>query len=162
MCRTTATVRLSVCVNNYYEMVRHLVTSAWGHLRTIERTSVLLPQLDTRRSAFSTAHVTNGASTSSQFPWTSYDTSSSSVTSSFLFILVPVLCQGSMFDDIRAHVARSYTSSPAVHSRDISPLTLSNHLLLGLPLIRITCTSISITLLPRQWSSLLIMRAPVP
>ena len=38
-----------------------LVTSIWGHLGTMEWTSVLLSQLDTRPSALSTAHITNVA-----------------------------------------------------------------------------------------------------
>ena len=41
---------------------------------------------------------------------------------------------GSMYDDIRLHVARSYTSSSDSHFSLISSFTLSNHLLLGVPL----------------------------
>ena len=56
---------------------------------------------------------------------------------------------GSMYDDIRLHVAWSYTSSLDSPFSLISPLTLFNHLLLGLPLLLLhPCTSISITLLP--------------
>ena len=61
---------------------------------------------------------------------------------------------GSMCDDISLHVARSYTSSAD------SPFsfTLSNHLLLVLPLFQflLPCTFITIALLPTQCSSLLI------
>ena len=38
-----------------------------------------------------------------------------------------------MYDDIRLHVARSYTSSPDSPFSLISSFTLSNHLLLGVP-----------------------------
>ena len=48
----------------------------------------------------------------------------------FLFILFPLLCGV----DVRLHVARSHTSSPDSPFTLISSLTLSNHLLLGLPL----------------------------
>ena len=49
-----------------------------------------------------------------------------------LFILVPLLCE-SMFDDICSSVVHSLPDSPFSL---ISPLTLSNHLILGLPLFR--------------------------
>ena len=49
----------------------------------------------------------------------------------FLFIVFPL---GSMFDDIRLHVARSYTSYPDSPFSFISPLTLCSHLLTGCPL----------------------------
>ena len=55
---------------------------------------------------------------------------------------------GSMYDDIRLRVARSYTSSADSPFSLISPLTLSYHLLLGLPLFRLLCTLNSITILP--------------
>ena len=59
---------------------------------------------------------------------------------------------GSMYDDIRLHVARSYTSSADSPFSLISSFTLSNHLLLlGLPLFLLPCTFISIALLPRPW-----------
>ena len=49
---------------------------------------------------------------------------------------------GSMFDDIRLHVVRSYTSSPDSPFSLISPLTLSNHpLLVVLPLFLLPGTS---------------------
>ena len=54
---------------------------------------------------------------------------------------------GSMFDDIRLHVARSYPPLYSSFSM-ISSLTLSNHLLLGLPLFLLPCTSIYNALLP--------------
>ena len=55
---------------------------------------------------------------------------------------------GSMYDDIRLHVVRSYTSSPDSPFSLISTLTLFNHLLLDLPLFLIHCTTITIALLP--------------
>ena len=55
---------------------------------------------------------------------------------------------GSMYDDVRLHVARSYTSSADSPFSLISSFTLSNHLLLGLPLFLLPCTFISIALLP--------------
>ena len=51
-----------------------------------------------------------------------------------------------MYDDIRLHVvAWSYTPSPDSPYSLTSSLTLSNHLLLGLPLL--PCTFVSIALL---------------
>ena len=70
------------------------------------------------------------ASTSSHFQGTGYGTSSSSVR--ILFILVPLFCE-SMFDDICISVVHSLPDSPFSL---ISPLTLFNHLILGLPLFR--------------------------
>ena len=61
---------------------------------------------------------------------------------------------GSMYDDIRLHVARSYTSSADSPFSLMSSFTLSNHLLLGLPLFLLPCTFITIVLLPTQCSSL--------
>ena len=55
---------------------------------------------------------------------------------------------GSMYDDIRLHVARSYTSSADSPFSLMSSFTLSNHLLLGLPLFLLPCTFITIALLP--------------
>ena len=55
--------------------------------------------------------------------------SSSSSPSSY-----PHFYVGSMYDDIRLHVARSYTSSADSPFSLRSSFTLSNHLLLGLPL----------------------------
>ena len=55
---------------------------------------------------------------------------------------------GSMYDDIRLHVARSYTSSANSPFSLMSSFTLSNHLLLGLPLFLLPCTFITIALLP--------------
>ncbi len=55
---------------------------------------------------------------------------------------------GSMYDDIRLHVARSYTSSADSPFSLISSFTLSSHLLLGLPLFLLPCTFIYIALLP--------------
>ena len=52
----------------------------------------------------------------------------------------------SMYDDIRLHVARSYTSSADSPFSLISSYTLSNHLLLGLPLFLLPCTFITIAL----------------
>ena len=54
----------------------------------------------------------------------------------------------SMYDDIRLHVARSYTSSADSPFSLMSSFTLSNHLLLGLPLFLLPCTFITIALLP--------------
>ena len=54
-----------------------------------------------------------------------------------------------MYDDIRLHVARSYTSSADSPLSLMSSFTLSNHLLFLLP-----CTFITIALLPTQCSSL--------
>ena len=51
------------------------------------------------------------------------------------FILVPLFC-GSMFDDICSSVVHYLPDSPFSL---ISTLTLSNHLLLGLPLFRLLC-----------------------
>ena len=59
-----------------------------------------------------------------------------------------------MYDDIRLHVARSYTSSADSPFSLMSSFTLSNHLLLGLPLFLLPCTFITIALLPTQCSSL--------
>ena len=47
---------------------------------------------------------------------------------------------GSMYDGIRLHVARSYTSSSDSPFSLISSFTLPNHLLLGLPLFLFTST----------------------
>ena len=55
---------------------------------------------------------------------------------------------GSMYDNIRLHVARIYTSSADSPFSLTSSFTLSKHLLLGLPLFLLPCTFISITLLP--------------
>ena len=49
---------------------------------------------------------------------------------------------------MRHHLARSYTSSADSPFSLISSFTLSNHLLLGLPLFILICTFISIALLP--------------
>ena len=54
---------------------------------------------------------------------------------------------GSMYDDIRLHVADCPFSL-------MSSFTLSNHLLLGLPLFLLPCTFITVALLPTQCSSL--------
>ena len=77
--------------------------------------------------------------------------SSSSSPSSYSHFYV-----GSMYDDIRLHVARLYTSSADSSFSLISSFTLTNHLLLGLPLFLLPCTFITIALLPTQCSSLLI------
>ena len=53
---------------------------------------------------------------------------------SFFFSFYSHFLVGSMYDDIRLHVARSYTSSADSPFSLISSFTLSNHLLLGLPL----------------------------
>ena len=63
---------------------------------------------------------------------------------------------GSIYDDVRLHVAWSYTSSPDSPFSLMSSFTLFNHLLLGLLLFLLPCTFISITLVPTQCSSLLI------
>ena len=63
---------------------------------------------------------------------------------------------GSMYDNIHLHVAWSYTSSADSPFSLMSSFTLSNHLLLGLPLFLLSCTFITIALLPTQCSSLLI------
>ena len=55
-------------------------------------------------------------------------------------------------DGIRLYVARSYTSTPDSVVSLISSLTLSHHLLLGLPLL--LCTSTSIALHPTQCFSI--------
>ena len=55
---------------------------------------------------------------------------------------------GSMYDDIRLHVARSYTSSADSPFSLMSSFTLSNHIVLGLPLFLLPCTFITIALLP--------------
>ena len=47
---------------------------------------------------------------------------------------------GSIYDDIRLHVARSYTSSADSPFSLISSFTVSNHLLLGLPLFLLPFT----------------------
>ena len=52
----------------------------------------------------------------------------------FSFILFPLLYGVDLYDDIRLHVALSYTSSADSLFSLMSSLTLSNHLLLGLPL----------------------------
>ena len=62
----------------------------------------------------------------------------------------------SMYDDIRLHVARAYTSSADSPFSLISSLTLSNRLLLGLPLFLLPYAFISIALLPTYCSSLLV------
>ena len=80
-----------------------------------------------------------------------FSTKSSSSPSSYSHFYV-----GSMYDDIRLHVARSYTSSANSPFSLISSFTLSNHLLLGRPLFLLPCTFITIALLPTQCSSLLI------
>ena len=59
-----------------------------------------------------------------------------------------------MYDDIRLHVARSYTSSADSPFSLMSSFTLSNHLLLGLPLFLLPCTFTTIALLPTYCSSL--------
>ena len=69
--------------------------------------------------------------------------SSSSSPSSYSHFYV-----GSMYDDIRLHVARSYTSSADSPFSLMSSFTLSNHILLGLPLFLLPCTFIIIALLP--------------
>ena len=55
-----------------------------------------------------------------------------------------ILILGSMYSDIRLPVPWSYTSYPGSLFSFISSLTLSNHLLLCLPLLRIPCTFIFI------------------
>ena len=70
-------------------------------------------------------------------------TSSSSSPSSYSHFYV-----GYMYDDIHLHVARSYTSSADGPFYLMSSFTLSNHLLLGLPLLLLPCTFITIALLP--------------
>ena len=52
----------------------------------------------------------------------------------FSFILFQLLCGVDVYDDIRLQVALSYTSSADSLFSLMSSLTLSNHLLLGLPL----------------------------
>ena len=69
------------------------------------------------------------------FQGTGYGTSSSSVR--ILFILVPFFCE-SMFDDICRSVVHSLPESPFYLK---SHLTLSNHLMLGLPLFRTSPSS---------------------
>ena len=54
---------------------------------------------------------------------------------------------GSMYDGIRLHVARPYTSSADSPFSLISSLTMSTHLLLGLHLFLLPCTFITIALL---------------
>ena len=81
----------------------------------------------------------------------SSSTSTSSSPSSYSHFYV-----GSMYDDIRLQVARSFTSSPDSPFSLVPSFTLSNHLLLGLPLFLLPCTYISIALLPMYWSSFLI------
>ena len=54
--------------------------------------------------------------------------------SSFFFSFIPLLCGVDLYDDIRLHVALSYTSSAGSLFSLMSSFTLSNHLLLGLPL----------------------------
>ena len=70
---------------------------------------------------------------------------SSSSSSSYSHVYV-----GSMYDDIRLRVPRSCTSSAHSPFPFISSFTLSNHLLLYLPLFLLPCTFISIALLPTQ------------
>ena len=53
---------------------------------------------------------------------------------------------GSMYDDIHLHVARSYTSSADSPFSLLSSFTLSNHLLLGLPLFLLPCTFMHMSL----------------
>ena len=72
------------------------------------------------------------------------------------FILYSQFYVGSMYDNIRLHVAWSYTSSADSPFSLISSFTLSNHLLLGRPLFLLPCAFITIALLPTQCSSLLI------
>ena len=50
-----------------------------------------------------------------------------------------------MYDDVRLHIARSYTSSAESPYSLMSSFTLSNHLLLGLPLFLLPCTFISVS-----------------
>ena len=69
----------------------------------------------------------------------SYSSSSSPSSYSHFYV-------GSMYDDIRLHVARSYTSSADSPFSLISSFTLSNHLLLGHPLFLLPCTFITIAL----------------
>ena len=59
-----------------------------------------------------------------------------------------------MYGYIRLRVARSYTSSADSPFSLMSSFTLSNHLLLGLPIFLLPCTYITIALLPTQCSSL--------
>ena len=69
----------------------------------------------------------------------------------FSFILFPLLCGVDVYDDIRLHVALSYTSSADRLFSLMSSFTLSNHLLLGLPLFLLPLGPIlfiSISLLP--------------
>ena len=54
-------------------------------------------------------------------------------TMSVLILILIPSDVGSMYDDIRLHVARSYTSSADSPFSLISSLTLSNHLLLSFP-----------------------------
>ena len=68
-------------------------------------------------------------------------------------ILVPLFC-ASMFDDICSSVVHSLPDSPFSL---MTLLTLSNRLLLGLPLFHLPCAYISIVILPTQCSSLLII-----
>ena len=49
-----------------------------------------------------------------------------------------------MYDDIRLHVARSYTSSADSTFYLLSSFTLSNHLLLGLHIFLLPCISIAL------------------
>ena len=55
---------------------------------------------------------------------------------------------GSIYVDIRLRVAQSYTSSADIPFSLISSFTLSNHLLLSVPLFLLPCTFISFVLLP--------------
>ena len=50
-----------------------------------------------------------------------------------LFHLIPNVMWGSMYDDIRLRVSRSYTASADSPLSLIVSVTLSNHLFLGLP-----------------------------
>ena len=78
--------------------------------------------------------------------------------SSSSYIYIPTFMWGrcTMRYASSLHVARSYTSSSGSPFSLIPSLTLSMHLLLGLPLFLLPCTFISIALLPTQCSFLLI------
>ena len=90
-----------------------------------------LPQLDPSPSALSTTPLNNMTRTSSHFQGTGYGTSSSTVI--ILFISVPLFASRCSTIDICSSVVHSLPESPFSL---ISPLTLSNHLILGLPLFR--------------------------
>ena len=99
----------------------------------------------TTRQKSITVPLNNMACTSSHFQGTGYGMSSSSVR--ILFILVALFCE-SVFDDICSSVVHPLPHSPFSL---ISPLTLSNHLILGLSR---SLPYISIVILPTQCSSL--------